>query len=81
MNLNQLLFKEQVAMMRHDAATEAGEKRLQCSELASIGEALEPHHYPHRPYLGVNAAGVHNTAKRKTLSIALSRRLNDDGAR
>jgi hypothetical protein len=81
MNLNQLLYKEQVAMMRHDAATETDEKRLQRSELANIGQALEPHHYPHRPYLGVKAAGVHTAAKRKTLSIALSRRLNDDGAR
>lgn len=80
MNLNLLLYSEQVAMMRHDAATEAGEKRLQRSELASIGQALEPHHYPHRPYLGVNAEGVRNTAKRKTLSIALSRRVNDGGA-
>lgn len=51
MCLNQLLRHEQIAMMRHHAATDRSEIDTQLRILGNLGELLGSHAYPHRPYL------------------------------
>jgi hypothetical protein len=50
LSLNDLLFREQIAIMRSDAAIEAIERNEQNQLVSSLGAQIKASGYPHRVY-------------------------------
>jgi len=73
MTLNQILHDEQIAMMRHAAATSLAEVGRHRREIDRIGRMLSHSSYPHRPYL-VTGEAMASGKSRKILRLAIRSR-------
>jgi hypothetical protein len=80
MGLNQILENEQIAMMRHAAATTPCEIQEHRRKLGRIAGKLSLFAYPHRPYVSRNPQAAASCTKGTSPAASLARWENEGGA-